>query len=120
MSHPDNTVPKTMSAMVLNGNGGMDMYEWRTDWPTPTPDADDVLIRVAACGLNNTDVNTRSGWYSKGVSEATTGVHTTPYQTRIQHGVVARLRSHAFKALIFAVALLPWAQMLIPPASANV
>jgi NADPH:quinone reductase-like Zn-dependent oxidoreductase len=73
MSHPDNTVPKTMSAMVLNGNGGMDMYEWRTDWPTPTPDADDVLIRVAACGLNNTDVNTRSGWYSKGVSEATTG-----------------------------------------------
>ena len=73
MSHPDYTVPKTMSAMVLNGNGGMDMYEWRTDWPTPTPDADDVLIRVAACGLNNTDVNTRSGWYSKGVSEATTG-----------------------------------------------
>ena len=73
MSHPDNSVPKTMSAMVLNGNGGMDMYEWRTDWPTPTPDADDVLIRVAACGLNNTDVNTRSGWYSKGVSEATTG-----------------------------------------------
>jgi NADPH:quinone reductase-like Zn-dependent oxidoreductase len=73
MSHPDNAVPKTMSAMVLNGNGGMDMYEWRTDWPTPTPDADDVLIRVAACGLNNTDVNTRSGWYSKGVSEATTG-----------------------------------------------
>ena len=67
MSHPDYTVPKTMSAMVLNGNGGMDMYEWRTDWPTPTPDADDVLIRVAACGLNNTDVNTRSGWYSKGV-----------------------------------------------------
>ena len=73
MSHPDYAVPKTMSAMVLNGNGGMDMYEWRTDWPTPTPDADDVLIRVAACGLNNTDVNTRSGWYSKGVSEATTG-----------------------------------------------
>ena len=73
MSHPDNTVPKTMSAMVLSGNGGMDMYEWHTDWPTPTPDADDVLIRVAACGLNNTDVNTRSGWYSKGVSEATTG-----------------------------------------------
>ena len=59
--------------MVLNGNGGMDMYEYRTDWPTPTPGAADVLIKVAACGLNNTDVNTRSGWYSKAVSEATTG-----------------------------------------------
>jgi len=32
-----------------------------------------VLIKVGACGLNNTDVNTRSGWYSKTVNEATTG-----------------------------------------------
>jgi NADPH:quinone reductase-like Zn-dependent oxidoreductase len=32
-----------------------------------------VLIKVHACGLNNTDVNTRSGWYSKTVREATTG-----------------------------------------------
>ena len=62
-------IASARSAMVLNGNGGMDMYEWRTDWPTPTPDANDVLIRVAACGLNNTDVNTRSGWYSKRVSK---------------------------------------------------
>jgi len=73
MSDPANSIPTTMSAMVLNGNGGMDMYEYRTDWPTPTPGAADVLIKVAACGLNNTDVNTRSGWYSKAVSEATTG-----------------------------------------------
>ena len=28
---------------------------------------------MGACGLNNTDVNTRSGWYSKTVSDATTG-----------------------------------------------
>ena len=32
-----------------------------------------MLIRVAACGLNNTDINTRSGWYSKAVTDATTG-----------------------------------------------
>ena len=32
-----------------------------------------MLIRVRACGLNNTDVNTRSGWYSRTVNEATTG-----------------------------------------------
>lgn len=32
-----------------------------------------MLIKVAACGMNNTDINTRSGWYSKDVTEATTG-----------------------------------------------
>ncbi len=37
------------------------------------PGPNDVLIKVHACGLNNTDVNTRSGWYSKTVSEGTTG-----------------------------------------------
>lgn len=32
-----------------------------------------VLIRVGTCGLNNTGVNTRLGWCSKTVTEATTG-----------------------------------------------
>lgn len=73
MVSPAQAIPTSMSAMVLTGNGGMDMYEWRNDWPTPIPQDDYVLIKVAACGLNNTDVNTRTGWYSKGVSEATTG-----------------------------------------------
>ena len=55
------TIPATMNAMVLTGHGDLDMYEWRSDWPTPVPAAGQVLIRVRACGLNNTDVNTRSG-----------------------------------------------------------
>lgn len=62
-----------MKAMVLTGHGGLDKYEWREDWPRPEPGPMDVLIQVGACGLNNTDVNTRSGWYSKTVNEATTG-----------------------------------------------
>lgn len=66
-------LPKTMTAMVLMGHGGLEMYEFHTDWPTPQPGPDDVVIKVGACGLNNTDVNTRSGWYSKAVDEATTG-----------------------------------------------
>lgn len=66
-------VPETMKAMVLMRHGGMDALEWKTDWPTPTPQDDEVLIRVGACGLNNTDVNTRSGWYSRNVTDATTG-----------------------------------------------
>ncbi len=64
---------ETMRAMVLTGHGGLEKLKYRTDWPMPEVGADDVLIKVGACGLNNTDVNTRSGWYSKAVTEATTG-----------------------------------------------
>ncbi len=66
-------IPPAMRAMVLTGHGGLDKLEFRCDWPTPTPGPGEVLVKVHACGLNNTDVNTRTGWYSKGVSDATTG-----------------------------------------------
>ena len=65
--------PKTMTAMVTMGHGGLDRMVLHTDWPCPEPAKGEVLIKVGACGLNNTDVNTRSGWYSKAVTQATTG-----------------------------------------------
>ena len=67
------TQPATMTAMVTMGHGDLDQMVLHTDWPRPEPAAGEVLIRVGACGMNNTDVNTRSGWYSKTVSDATTG-----------------------------------------------
>ena len=54
------------------GHGDIDQLVFHPDWPTPKPGGDDVLIKVCACSLNNTNVNTRTGWYSKAVSEATT------------------------------------------------
>ena len=39
--------------------------------PVPQPGPGEVLIRVGAAGVNNTDINTRIGWYSKAVAEAT-------------------------------------------------
>ena len=66
-------IPDSMQAVVLTGHGGLDKLVFHEDWPTPVPGADQVLIRVGACGLNNTDVNTRSAWYSKGNTDATTG-----------------------------------------------
>ena len=66
-------IPETMKAMVTIGHGGLDQMVLHHDWPVPTPAKGEVLIRVGACGLNNTDVNTRSGWYSKAVTDATTG-----------------------------------------------
>ena len=66
-------MPATMKAMVTLGHGGMDQMVLQADWPRPDPAPGEVLIKVGACGLNNTDVNTRSGWYSKAVTERTTG-----------------------------------------------
>ncbi len=67
------TLPDTMRAMVTMGHGDLDQIVFQESWPRPGPAAGEVLIQVGACGLNNTDVNTRTGWYSKAVSEATTG-----------------------------------------------
>lgn len=60
-----------MHAVILTGHGGLDKLDYRTDIPTPRPNAGELLIKTAAAGINNTDINTRIGWYSKAVTEAT-------------------------------------------------
>lgn len=59
----------TMHAVLLTGHGGYETLDYRTDVPVPQPAPGEVLIRVAAAGVNNTDINTRTGWYSKAVAE---------------------------------------------------
>ncbi len=65
------TIAANMRAVLLTGHGGYDKLDFRDDVPVPIPEPNDVLIRVAAAGVNNTDINTRIGWYSKAVAEAT-------------------------------------------------
>jgi NADPH:quinone reductase-like Zn-dependent oxidoreductase len=60
-----------MKAVLLRGHGGFDRLEYREDVPDPAPAAGEVLIRIGAAGVNNTDINMRIGWYSKSVSDAT-------------------------------------------------
>ena len=64
-------IPETMCAALLTGHGGFEKLDYRTDVPVPQPAPNEVLIRVAAAGVNNTDINTRIGWYSKAVTEDT-------------------------------------------------
>lgn len=64
------TLPERMYGVVLMGNGGPEMLEWRDDLAVPVPGKGDVLVRVGAAGVNNTDINTRTAWYSKGDAEA--------------------------------------------------
>jgi len=60
-----------MRAVLLKGHGDTDQLEYRTDVPVPSPGVGEVLINVGAAAINNTDINTRIGWYSKSVSAAT-------------------------------------------------
>jgi len=66
------SLPSQMQAVVLTGHGGLDCLVERHDLPVPTPSADGVLIEVGATGMNNTDINTRTAWYSKTVADGTT------------------------------------------------
>ena len=59
-----------MMAVVTTGNGGPEKLEYRAV-PRPRPAAGEVLLQVLAAGVNTTDVNTRLGWYSSGVTADT-------------------------------------------------
>lgn len=65
-----NTIPTVMKGIQLTGHGGLDKLVFRDDIPVPTPGPRDVLIKVGAAGVNNTDLNTRLGWYSKSSSDS--------------------------------------------------
>lgn len=67
------TLPATMRGVALTGFGGFDKLEYRIDLPVPEPAPGEVLIKVGAAGVNNTDINTRIGWYSPAVDAATSG-----------------------------------------------
>ena len=60
-----------MKAVLLLGHGGYEQLAYR-EVPQPAPRRGEVLIRVGAAGVNNTDINTRTAWYSKSVTEGTT------------------------------------------------
>ncbi|HVL54225.1 MAG TPA: hypothetical protein VM344_08165, partial [Vitreimonas sp.] len=55
---------ETMQAVLLTGHGGPDALDYRWDVPVPRAGPGEVLISVRAAGVNNTDINTRVGWYS--------------------------------------------------------
>ena len=59
-----------MKAVVTTGNGGYDKLAYR-DVPVPTLETGEVLLQVLAAGVNNTEINTRVGWYSSTVTAGT-------------------------------------------------
>ncbi len=52
-----------MTAAVLTRFGGPDALELHHDWPHPRPHDGQVLVKVTAAAVNNTDIWTRQGAY---------------------------------------------------------
>ena len=59
-----------MEAVVTTGTGGYDKLEYRRV-PIPAIGPGEVLLKVLAAGVNNTEINTRLGWYSSSVTDGT-------------------------------------------------
>jgi NADPH2:quinone reductase len=57
------TLPKEMNCIVLDGFGGPEVLK-PSKRPMPVPGSDDVLIKVAAAGINRPDVLQRTGNYT--------------------------------------------------------
>lgn len=62
-----------MKAIVTTGNGGFDKLVYK-DVPTPSVGSGEVLVQVLAAGVNNTEINTRVGWYSDAIKVSTNSV----------------------------------------------
>ena len=58
-------LPSTMHAVQLTEHGDFDVLKYATNLPLPGLAQTDVLIKVMAAGVNNTDLNTRTAWYAK-------------------------------------------------------
>ncbi|MDA3810559.1 MAG: alcohol dehydrogenase family protein [Spirochaetaceae bacterium] len=65
----------TMKAVVTKGNGGYEQLEY-CDVPVPPLATGEVLLQVLAAGVNNTEINTRLGWYSATVNTGTEALAT--------------------------------------------
>lgn len=49
-----------MRDILLVRHGDLDMLQLRENIPVPQPSPHDVLVRVGAAGVSNTDINTRT------------------------------------------------------------
>ncbi|MBG6182000.1 zinc-binding dehydrogenase [Arthrobacter sp. CAN_A1] len=87
LSDPGAAEP-TMMAVVTSGVGGYDQLVV-AQVPVPVPAEGEVLIQVLAAGMNNTEINTRLGWYSSSVTTGTNdaaGDLSGPASTRADGG----------------------------------
>lgn len=74
-----------MKAVVTVANGGYDKLDYR-DVPVPVPRPGEVLLKVLAAGVNNTEINTRLGWYSSSIEGGTEQLSESSGELDIEDG----------------------------------
>jgi NADPH:quinone reductase len=57
------TIPKTIKAVVVEQNGGPDELHYKKDYPAPSLEKDQVLVKNEVIGINFIDTYFRSGLY---------------------------------------------------------
>jgi alcohol dehydrogenase len=84
------TTPRTMLAVRQIGIGDLDQLEF-AEVPVPRPGPGEVLVRVGACGLNNSDIMRRIGGYGSADDPAsvTSWKRKSPELPRIQGSDIA-------------------------------
>jgi NADPH:quinone reductase-like Zn-dependent oxidoreductase len=76
-----------MQAVVTTGLGGFERLVFK-EVPVPALLPGEVLLQVLAAGLNNTDINTRVGWYGTAADAATPSEATSSTGVRPGNGEV--------------------------------
>jgi len=57
------STPKTMKGVLIEKTGGVEVLEYKTDLPVPTPKEGEVLVKNDFIGINYIDTYYRSGLY---------------------------------------------------------
>ena len=76
-------LPLKMKAVLTEGIGGYDKLNY-TEVETPKISKNEVLLKVLAAGINNTDINTRIGWYSSKINADTDALSKAKFQNSNQ------------------------------------
>jgi alcohol dehydrogenase len=77
-------IPNYMSAVLLTRHGGPEALQLRHYVAVPCPEFGQALVKIHAAGINNTDINTRIGWYGSKVAGATAGTTSGAWAGAIQ------------------------------------
>ena len=49
-------IPKTMKGVLVEKTGGVEVLQWKTDLPVPTPKEGEVLVKNDFIGINYIDM----------------------------------------------------------------
>jgi NADPH2:quinone reductase len=59
------SIPKTMKGVQMSKTGGVEVLEYKTDLPVPTPKEGEVLVKNDFIGINYIDTYCSSPFFSE-------------------------------------------------------